>query len=320
MVKLWRGLALSVLTLTMVLAPSAAHGANDRTGDAAHQTAFMPAIRHIFLIVMENHDWASIAGSSSAPFINHTLLPHAAHAVHYYSPRLQGPSLPNYLWLEAGSNLGVTSDDPPSQVSQPTHQHLVELLDKRRVSWRAYEEGIQPEICPLTDHGRYAVRHDPFVYFRDITANNSPTARTCIAHVRPFAQLSGDLSKSQVPSYAFITPDLCHDMHDSCPPLSDSVAQGDRWLARVVPMIQHARPFRAGGLLLITWDEPEQSGQPIGLIALGTCAKDNGYAGTIHYTHSSTLRTVEELLRIRPLLRGAASATDLRDLFSCFPS
>jgi len=48
-------------------------------------------------------------------------------------------------------------------------------------------------------------------------------------------------------------------------------------------------------------------------------AKGGGYSNRIQYTHSSTLRTVEEIFGVSPLLGGAASATDLSDLFVSLP-
>jgi trimethylamine:corrinoid methyltransferase-like protein len=44
-----------------------------------------------------------------------------------------------------------------------------------------------------------------------------------------------------------------------------------------------------------------------------------GYTNSIHYTHSSTLRTIEEIFSITPLLGDASKATDLSDLFKKFP-
>src|SRR4030088_949103 len=75
-------------------------------------------IKTVFIIVMENKNWAQIAGSSSAPYINNTLLPMASHAELYFNPPLVHPSLPNYLWLEAGTNFGDFTDDPPSPTPQ----------------------------------------------------------------------------------------------------------------------------------------------------------------------------------------------------------
>src|SRR5207249_3004973 len=43
-------------------------------------------IHTVFLILMENHDWSSIRGSQSAPYINDILLPIASHAEQYYNP------------------------------------------------------------------------------------------------------------------------------------------------------------------------------------------------------------------------------------------
>ena len=60
----------------------------------------------VFLIMMENHNWGDIKGSASAPYIN-GLLTTGAHAEQYFNPAKLHPSEPNYIWLEAGDNLGV---------------------------------------------------------------------------------------------------------------------------------------------------------------------------------------------------------------------
>src|SRR4051812_44847974 len=64
----------------------------------------------VFIILMENHNWSSIKGSASAPYINNALLPIASYADQYYNPPGIHPSEPNYLWLEAGTNFGITND------------------------------------------------------------------------------------------------------------------------------------------------------------------------------------------------------------------
>ena len=71
-----------------------------------------------------------------------------------------------------------------------------------------------------------------------------------------------------------------------------------------------------GGVLFITWDEGMGGDGPIGLIVLSPGAKQGGYSNSIRYTHSSLLRTIQEILGVRPLLGDAADATDLRDLFT----
>src|SRR3989454_6069621 len=104
-------------------------------------------IHTVFLILMENHGWSSIKGSPSAPYINDTLLPIAAHAEQYYNPPGVHPSEPNYLWLEAGTNFGILNDDYPSSNDQSTTSHLVNRLESAGRSWRAYQEGIIGTGC-----------------------------------------------------------------------------------------------------------------------------------------------------------------------------
>jgi hypothetical protein len=98
----------------------------------------------------------------------------------------------------------------------------------------------------------------------------------------------------------------------------DPIAQGDSWLSTAVPPIQASQAFLANGVLFITWDQPLTADVQIGMIVSSPLAKA-GYRNSIHYTHSSTLRTIEEILNITPLLGDAANATDLSDLFVTLP-
>jgi hypothetical protein len=108
----------------------------------------------------------------------------------------------------------ILDDNSPTSDHQSTTQHFARQLENSGLSWKAYEEDIGGTDCPLTDIGGYAVRHNPFVYFDDMTDAESTTSAYCIAHVRPYAELTGDLQQNQVARYNFITPNLCHDMHD----------------------------------------------------------------------------------------------------------
>ena len=283
------------------------------------------SLRTVFLIMMENHNWSDIKQNSSAPYINKTFLPVASYAEEYYNPPGIHPSEPNYLWLEAGTNFGVTNDDEPSANHQHTTQHLVTLLDQAGISWKSYQEDIDGTVCPIQSSGLYATKHNPMVFFDDVTDTNNLASSYCIAHVRPFSELATDLQNNTQARYNFITPNLCNDMHNTCLPLIDSVLQGDTWLSQHVPMILNSQAYQNGGIVFITWDEGEglfpivKSDGPIGLILLSPDAKGNGYSNTIHYTHSSTLRTLQEIFGVTPLLGDAANATNLSDLFQMYP-
>lgn len=288
-------------------------------------------IKTVFMILMENHNWADIQGSSSAPYIN-SLLSQAAYATNYHNPPGNHPSEPNYIWLEAGSNLGITNDNDPSSNEKTTTQHLVTLLHNAGITWRAYEEGISGNNCPLTGSGNFAPKHDAMLFFSDSTGNLNSSDAYCIAHQRPYSELAGDLQNNTVAQYNFITPDLCDDMHNSFGCNSyDEVKNGDTWLSNNLPAILSSQAYQNGGLVIITWDESEldstcsitdyyNNNCTIGLIVLSPYAKA-GYSNSIHYDHSSTLKTVEEIFGVTPLLghAGDASTKDLSDLFTQFP-
>src|SRR5215467_7325533 len=277
-----------------------------------------PHIKTVWIILMENHNWSQIIGSKSAPYIN-SLLPKASHAEQFFNPPGIHPSLPNYLWLEAGTNFGILDDNPPSVNAQTTTQHFVTLLQNAGFTWKAYEEDISGTVCPLTDSGKYAVRHDPFVYFDDITNNQNPNSTECISHVRPFTELATDIANNNIAQFNFITPNVCNDMHDRCKPIHNPIAQGDTWLSQNLPTILNSAAFKTAGAVFVTWDEAATGDGPIGMIVLSPFAKGNGFQNTLHYTHGSTLRTFEELFGVAPFLNDAANENDLSDLFAVFP-
>jgi phosphatidylinositol-3-phosphatase len=289
-----------------------------RTTPSSGQAA-LHRISTVFIILMENKNWSQIKGSVSAPYINHRLLPQASYAEQYYNPPGLHPSLPNYLWLEAGTNFGIYDDNDPSAHSMNTTAHLVTLLKNAGISWKSYQENITGTACPLANAYPYAVKHNPQAYFDDVTNHDDPHSAYCIAHERPLTKLATDLAKNKVAHFSFITPNVCNDMHDSCAPVHDMILQGDTWLANHVPAILASQAFRQGGVLFITWDEAEAGDGPIGMIVLSPFAKGHGYASSIHYTHSSTLRTLETIFGVHPFLGDAARSTDLRDLFRAFP-
>jgi hypothetical protein len=279
------------------------------------------SVTTVFVILMENHNWSQIKGSRAAPYINQTLLVEGAHAEEYYNPPGVHPSEPNYLWLEAGTDFNVNDDHAPADNHQATTAHLTTLLDSAGISWKSYQEDIQGDTCPLVASGFYDPKHNPMVYFDDVTDTNDPNSANCIAHVRPYSELAVDLASGNTARYNFITPDLCHDMHDSSGCDSkNSVKNGDSWLKSEVPVILASDAYKNGGVVFITWDEGEgDSDGPIGMIVLSPNAKP-GYSSSVRYTHSSTLRTLQEIFGVRPLLGDAANANNLSDLFSTYPA
>ncbi|MEO6036206.1 MAG: alkaline phosphatase family protein, partial [Verrucomicrobiota bacterium] len=276
----------------------------------------LPPIQTVFIVVMENQDWSAIKNSPDAPFINQALLPAAAHCEDYHHPPGLRPSLPNYLWLEAGTNFGVRDNNDPAFNHQATTNHLTVQLDRAGISWKTYQEDITGLEVPLTAVNGYAPKHNPFVYFDDVTGTNDPANAYGIAHNRPYSELAADLTNQTVARYNFITPNLCHGGHDACEPSYNSVRQSDDWLAQEIPKILASAAYTNGGALFITWDECALSGEATsGMIVLSPFVRAAGYSSSSFFTHSSTLRTVQEIFGVGPFLGDAENANDLGDLF-----
>jgi phospholipase C len=280
-------------------------------------------IRHVFVIVEENHNWREIYQNADAPFINRTLLPSGAYAQNYHniSPALGAlhPSEPNYIYSVAGQvafpDMAFTNDDPPgADNSTASHDHLAYLLDRKNLSWKSYQEDIPGTGCPIREVGNYVPRHNPFVYFQDVSGNPPSAADDyCRSFIRPFTELSGDLASGDLADFIFITPNLQHDMHDG------SVRQADDWLARVVPAITGSDTFKKDGALFITWDEgggDADENDPVGMIILSPFVKP-GYTNSLSYDHASLVKTIEEIFNLSPLLGFAAdkNTVGLSDFF-----
>lgn len=271
-------------------------------------------IHHVFIIVEENHDWNTVYKSSNAPYIT-SLLSQGSFAQNFHNVANDQlhPSEPNYISLEAGkgtfSDASFTTDNPPSSENATSSQdHLTSLLHKTGLSWKSYQEDITGTDCPIIPIKNYVPKHDPFVFFRDVSGNPPSNTNTyCMQHIRPFTELQTDLTQHTLANYTFITPNLQNDMHDG------SLAQADTWLSQVVPLITQSDTFKKDGILFITWDEGEKNAgenNPIGLIVLSPFVKTN-YSNTFSYSHASILKTIQEIFHLSPFLGMAADPTTL---------
>ncbi|MBV9465675.1 MAG: hypothetical protein JO206_00275 [Solirubrobacterales bacterium] len=250
---------------------------------------------HVAVVLMENEEYTDIIGSSQTPYINRLARRYALASGAY---AITHPSLPNYLALTGGSTFGITSDCTDCTVGSTS---IVDQLSVARVSWRAYMEDLPGPCFTGAGSGEYAKRHDPFVYYSRVANDPARCSR-----VVPLTQLSLDERAHRLPSFIWITPNLCHDMHD-CDP-----ATGDRFLARLLPPL--LRSLGPRGVLFLTWDEGTSdrgccrlaSGGNVATIVAGAGARP-GARATIAVDHYSLLQTVEDLLGL-PRLRGAGCA------------
>jgi len=183
----------------------------------------------------------------------------------------------------------------------------------------------------------YAAKHNPMVFFRDTSGNGDLTpANPMTQHYAPLQQLATDLENNTVADYTWITPNQYNDQHTTLAAgyqgLTGDAAkikQGDDFLRQIVPMIMNSKAYKENGVIILWWDEAEGDGVkgdnadafdhtiPEIIISKHVHKNVDGlpYASQVNLTHSSDLRTMQEIFHVQPWLGDAANATDLSDMF-----
>jgi hypothetical protein len=248
---------------------------------------------------MENHEYGSIVGNQSAPYINGLI---ASYGLATAYAAVAHPSEPNYLALFSGSTQGVTDDG----VHDLGGSSLADQLEAHGRSWRVFAQNV-PGDCytgasasgGADGPGTYARKHEPAISFSDIRAN----AARC-GHITDFSHFD-----PSVADFALIVPNMCNDMHDC------SVSSGDTFLRSFVPRIIDS-PAMADSVLFITWDEGSTDiggGGRVATIVVSPLA-GAGTTSAIPHTHYSLLRTIEDAWGLG-CLGHACAANDLGEFF-----
>ena len=267
----------------------------------------------VFTIVMENHSRGDILGNLHAPYINQLAKKNAV-ALGYHDPYVH-PSEANYLWMVSGQNFGVLDDDDPAAHHLDATSHIADQIEAAGLTWKTYQESMG-RACNLHSHGRYAAKHNPFVFFSDINGWDGKVfkrSQRCVDHVVDYEQLEVDIAHNALPRYVFITPNLDHDMHDG------TIYDADAWLSRELPKLLATKGYKNGGAVFLLWDEggglPAKD-DPL-LMLISPNAKP-GMRSRVNYDTTSYLKTVEMILGVPALPCAAAptSVATMDDLFA----
>ncbi len=250
---------------------------------------------------MENTAYSAIT-TSAAPYMAGTVAQQAVQMNNYWA--VIHPSLPNYIAMTGGDNFGITSDGAASsstyQVPAPT-PNIATQLEGAGFTWHEYSES-QPSPCAIDDSGsdstgKFVSKHDPMPHF--MITQNSSTCQSNDVSYDPQSGMPGmvaDMQAGTFFNYVFISPNLCDDGHDSCPPISSKVGQQDSWASSNLPAILSSSAFQDSGVVFLTWDEGSGSGNSPSQIATyilsPMLANPGGSNGTM-YSHYSALATIE---------------------------
>jgi hypothetical protein len=182
----------------------------------------------------------------------------------------------------------------------------------------------------------FACKHDGQLFFLATNGgdNHHPSNPESLYYA-PLQHLQTDLNSNTVASYNLITPDQYNDMHSS---LANgftyqgtnytgdqaAIAEGDNFLSIVVPQIMASKAYQNNGAIVIWFDETEvgdTTQYTLPLVVISPLAKGNAYDSTLTYTHSSDLKSIEELFGVYAPGGGflgdanTPGTNDLSDLF-----
>jgi phosphatidylinositol-3-phosphatase len=202
---------------------------------------------------------------------------------------------------------------------------------------------MNPQLNPPLTSGDivqlYAVKHNPFAYFRDVQTGSNPQAS--FANMAAFDGAGGlysDLGGTNVPNFSFIVPNQCNDQHGrgngtafcNFDPVSNGLQSGlnpalirlgDQSVQKIVSAIHASNAWTTGNsAIVVVWDENDYSVQPIVnrvVTIVDTNYGVHGLQSANFYTHFSLLRSIEGGLGI-PCLNHACDSSSkvMSDLFA----
>lgn len=332
--------------------PGPAASTGTGAASASHSQDAQPASGapgHVFVINLENKGYDKVWGAGSkATYLSKSLRSQGVLLSEYYG--IAHNSNPNYLAQISGqASNEMTRNDCPTYApfqqtgtaslgqvqgtgcvypaSVPT---IAGQLTAAGKTWKGYMEDMQtpcqhPQLGAKDTHqgatvgDQYATRHNPFVYFEEITSSAE-----CQSNVVDFGNLARDLkSIDTTPNLSYISPNLCNDGHDS--PCVDGSPGGltsaDAWLSQQVPAILDSPAYKRDGMLVITFDETDgNTTGPAGLLPGGTAGgkigalvlspfTKGGTTSNTPYNHFSLLASIEDTFSLPRL--GYAGAPGL---------
>lgn len=202
-----------------------------------------PAYEHVVVIMDENVSYNQLKKSPQASYL-HSLAAQCGSELFMHAAT--HPSQTNYMAMTSGvaSGLGIhTAND------NVFHQAQV-----HGDTWKVYGEDM-PRTCANTKVP-YKTGHNPAFWYTDL---QTPTNTCALYDVPMKPALDNDIANDSLPKFAWITPNICNDMHGlaSCPmPNSQRIGAGDTWLSTMIPRLTAMPSYQAGQTLIVmTWDE-----------------------------------------------------------------
>ena len=223
------------------------------------------APKHVILIMMENHGTDTLFGNKEdAPFLNEVIAEKGVrYATQYYG--VTHPSLPNYLALVAGDDMGIhddckagadikckpeefvpdaeegamaghmLTDQQEKRAAETAHlfasKTLIDQLDEAKVSWKVYMQGLPAdrkltEYWPLDASGKVVAKIYAQKHNPFVYFSRFVDDPAHMAKLMPDDGFAADL-QGGLAGFTWISPDQCHDMHGIGPASAAAIGKPD---------------------------------------------------------------------------------------------
>jgi len=292
--------------LLLVVGSARVAGLTEPVARAAASTApcglVAPSTRpytSVFVLMDENLTYPAWQATPDSPYThllakNCRLETNAAGETH--------PSFPNYLAVASGGFVTCLA-------CADTGDNVFHQLDVAHLQWRSYEQSMPRNCAPNTSTVPYYRNgHNPAYWFTDLGKTTKGGDGSCLTNDVPLdPNLWNDLKAGRLPSFGWVTPDDCRDMH---------------WMS--------ATPaYKAGNVLIvITWDESNEgsvlnkgnwgmncASAAVYKANVATCqvttilvsSRIKPGPATAFYSHYSLTRAIEQNFHL-PLLGGAKTS------------
>jgi hypothetical protein len=214
-------------------------------------------------------------------------------------------SLPQYIGATSGvDNPNTVNGCDPSATCRSTADNIFRQVRRAGGTARNYVEGATTGCSDAWDRGN-ATRHIPALYYYG-TYTDATGAHNdhdfCNTEVRPYSEFNVD----NLPTFAFITPDLCNDGHDC----ADGVV--DSWASTHVQRVLDSAAYKSGTVAVFIWYDEDY---PVPNATIAPTSRKGNITQPGIGSHAAMLKTIEDMLGLPIMTQGQlAGAANLRSI------
>src|SRR6266567_1030451 len=244
--------------------------------DLAEGADLLPQIKHIVILMMENHSYDNYLGmladrgeglplgpDGTPDVVNYLPIYYGLArtfplADHWFSSCL-GPTFPNRRFLISGTAHGLIDDLPWDIIDYPEAGTIFDVLTKHGISWVNYHNVRHANVLArrlFGGRGLTAARRLPGMANRAV-GNKSFTAdlyplglASCVRHLRKTEQFFADADAGTLPAVSIVDPDFETYSEEN----PQDITKGESFAAEVINRVMHG-PGWSRTLLIWLFDE-----------------------------------------------------------------